>query len=107
MKKLDLVRMINPALLLTDGEKSTDSPILAESSSVSIDQYAVDDMNLRLTTTQKSRIGRVVARRFRQANPGVEIETVPKFVNGEMRMVKIYPRMFIEVIRECINTEIG
>ena len=96
--------MVNSSLSLTN---EVDKTVLIEASAISIDQYAMDEMNLHLTTNQKSRIGRVVARRFRQANPGVEIETVPKFVNGEMREVKIYPRDFAAVIRECINVEIA
>jgi hypothetical protein len=77
-----------------------------EPSEVSIDQIAVENLDMRLTTSQKSRIGKDVARRFRQANPDKEIHTVEKYVNGEMRNVKIYPRSFSHTIEECITESV-
>ena len=59
-------------------------------------------MGKRLTTTQKSCIGRNVAKKYRQENPNTDINTVEKYVNGEMRFVKIYPRSFVTTIQECI-----
>lgn len=91
---------INPQLSqrrITEGGNQLDSSTL-----VTVDQI-VTEMGLRRTTAQKSAIGKDVAAKYRREHPGSVIETVEKFVNGEMRNVRAYPREFEDSIRTSIH----
>ena len=43
-----------------------------------------------------------MAKRYRRFHPTMDIQTVDKYVNGEMRPVKAYPREFEDEIVACI-----
>jgi len=78
------------------------APQLAMSELVTIDQV-VTEMGLVKSTRAKAQIGTAAAREYRDRYPGVPIETVEKYVNGEMRHVKAYPRSFKETIESKIR----
>ena len=79
---------------------------LSESALVTIDQVATQELNLHLSTNTKSKVGREVVALFRQRFPGQDVPTVPKYVNGEMRKVKAYPRSFMDEIKEQIRVHL-
>ncbi len=77
-----------------------------QTSKVTIDQVAFENLKLRLSTNQKSKIGKEVAMIYRRKFPDSHLHTVPKYCNGEMREVKSYPRSFASTIEECIKMNI-
>jgi len=76
--------------------------MLENSTLVTVDQIA-SEMGLRIDTTLKSKIGKNVAKGFRRHHPEAAVESVEKFVNGEMRHVRAYPRWFKESIESQIR----
>jgi len=100
LPKLEVLQNIAPRGANTNLIEN--GPILANSSSVTVDQIA-REMGKNLTTSQKSKIGREVIKEYRRLHPGTPLETVEKYVNGEMRQVKAYPREFIDVIQTHIR----
>lgn len=81
--------------------RSTESSQLESSTLVTVDQV-VTEMGLRMTTKQKSAIGKEVAEKYRREHPGAAGARVEKYVNGEMRDVRAYPRSFEDSIKSSI-----
>ncbi len=74
-----------------------------ETSEISIDQVLLET-GRSLITSKKARIGRDVAIQYHQLFPGVKINTVDKYINGEIRSVNLYPRSFMAIINDAIKT---
>jgi len=97
---------INPQLSQRRiGNPEDDANQLDTSALITVDQ-TLAEMGLRMTTAQKSTVGRDVAAKYRREHPGTVIETVEKFVNGEMRKVRAYPRAFEDSIRTSIRNHL-
>lgn len=82
--------------------QSTEGNLLDTSTLVTVDQIVME-MGLRMTTKQKSNIGRELAVKYSREHPGAQSQHVEKFVNGEMRNVRAYPRDFEDSIKSSID----
>ena len=96
---------INPQLSQRRIGYSEGGNQLDTSALITVDQ-TLTEMGLRMTTAQKSTVGRDVAAKYRREHPGTVIETVEKFVNGEMRKVRAYPRAFEDSIKTSIRNHL-